>query len=468
MPRIPKLFFGIIALTTLGGATTVSAAEQETGDDLVQLVVNLLQDKDKDVRALGLEQVRTEAKGQAATRTFAAQLPKLPPGAQAGLLSALADRGDTAARPAVLSLLAASRDEPVRVAAIRALGFLGEPADVRTLVQLLSAESQAEQAAARTSLTRLPGESVPAALVGKMKQAPVVLRVTLISILAARRALDAVPDLLPAAVDADPSVRAAAMTALGQLASPEHLPGMLRGVLRAEKGREREAAEKAVTLVCSRIPDTTEQAEPLLVALEQLKQADRTILLPTLGRVGGPAALKPVQAAITDADPVLHEAGLRALCNWPDASIAARLTTLVQTDEHPEHRTMALRALIRVAPVSDGRTDAEKLALLQQALALCTRNAERNLVLQRASAIRIVETLRFLTPYLDQPAYAPQACESVVELAHHRNVREPNKAEFERALDTVIQTSKDATVIDRANRYKKGQTWARPTAPEQP
>ena len=44
---------------------------------------------------------------------------------------------------------------------------------------------------------------------------------------------------------------------------------------------------------------------------------------------------------------------------------------------------MALRALIRIAPLSDGRTDAEKLELLQKVLALCSRNAERNLVLQR-------------------------------------------------------------------------------------
>jgi hypothetical protein len=88
------------------------------------------------------------------------------------------------------------------------------------------------------------------------------------------------------------------------------------------------------------------------------------------------------------------------------------------------------------------------------------------LTLQRASAIRAPETLRFLVPYLDQPAYAQQACQTVVELAHHRDLREPNKAEFDRALDKVIQTSKDATVVDRANRYKKGQTWARPTVPE--
>ncbi len=63
---------------------------------------------------------------------------------------------------------------------------------------------------------------------------------------------------------------------------------------------------------------------------------------------------------------------------------------------------------------------------------------------------------------MNRVRYAQQACQSVVELAHHRELRDENKAEFDRALDKVIQASKDATVIDRANRYKKGQTWVRP------
>jgi len=61
-------------------------------DDLVQTVSNLISDKDKDVRAVGLEQVREEVKGTEATRRFAALLPKLSPDAQTGLLQALADR----------------------------------------------------------------------------------------------------------------------------------------------------------------------------------------------------------------------------------------------------------------------------------------------------------------------------------------------------------------------------------------
>ncbi len=110
--------------------TAFASGKEEAADDLVSLIVGLLGEKDKDLRAVGLDQIRTEAKGEAATRQFAAQLPKLSADAQAGLLSALADRGDAAARPAVVELLRATHDEPVKVAAIGALGALGDVRDL--------------------------------------------------------------------------------------------------------------------------------------------------------------------------------------------------------------------------------------------------------------------------------------------------------------------------------------------------
>jgi hypothetical protein len=333
-------------------------------------------------------------------------------------------------------------------------------------VRLLTAGSKAEQVAARTSLVRLAGASVPRAILAEMDQAAGPLRVALIEILVTRRARDTIPDLLAMSLDADPAVRMAAMAALGQLAGPQHIAGMVQGVLKAKPGRERAAAEKAVMFVCGRISDAEQQATPLLAALDELAAADRLALLPTLGRVGGPAARTIIEAAMADPDPAVHQTGLRALCNWPDASIAPRLIELVRCAQHAADRTMALRALIRIAPLPDGRPADQRLQLLQQAMTMCMRDAERNLVLQRASAIRILPTLHFVIPYIDQPTYAQQACKTVVELAHHRGLREPNKAEFHRALERVIQTSRDATVVERARRYRKGQTWARPIEPQ--
>ncbi|MCH8922680.1 MAG: HEAT repeat domain-containing protein [Planctomycetes bacterium] len=442
------------------GLANVSPAQEEAGSELVRLVVGLLADEDKDVRALALEQVRGEAKGTAATKQFAAQLPKLSADAQIGLLSALAARGDGAARPAVLGVLAKSREESVRVAAVVALGSLGEASDLSLLVRTLAKSSKAEQAAARTSLVRLRGESVSGAIATTMKKSPPPLRVDLIKILVTRRALETIPDILSAAVDDDAKVRAAAMTALGKIAGPQHIAGMVRGVLKAASGRERSGAEKCVMFVCARISDPEKRADPLLAAIEKLKADDRTTMLSTLGRVGGPAALRAIEAVIADAE--LHDQGIRALCNWPNASIAPRLIELAESDPHAEHRLRALRALIRIAPLPDNRTHAQRLSLLKKAMTMSQRDKERLYVLDRAKAVRIPETLRFVMLHIDQPRFAEQACLTVVELAHHRGLREPNKAEFHRALDKVIATSKDAVVVDRANRYKKDQTWVRP------
>jgi HEAT repeat protein len=450
-----------VSLVVPGGLTATVWGAEEAGNELVSLIVGLLGEKDKDLRAVGLDQIRSEAKGEAATRQFAAQLPKLPAEAQAGLLSALADRGDEAARPAVIDVLNATPDETVKLAALGAIGALGDASNLPLLLPFLSTGSKAEKSAARSALVRLRGDGVPGAMVATLKQSTdSPLRVTLIEILAKRRALETLPDLLALAVDSDALVRSAAMAAQGQLAGPAQIPGMLEGVLKAAKGAERDAAERAVAQVCGRGANGAQRAAPLLAAMAQLNPADRAALLSTLGRVGGPAALSTIETAM--ADPAQHETGLRALCNWPDASVAPRLIEVFQTDEHPKHRGLALAALIRIAPLPDGRPEAQRLELLKKVMAMCDRTEDQNLALKRARAIYTVETLRFVVPYLDQPDHAQSACETVVELAHHRDVRDANKADFTPALDKVLALSKDPVVRDRAERYQAGKTWVRP------
>ena len=56
-----------------------AAALAHAQDEVIPLIVELLGDKDKEVRSLALEQVRTEVQGEAATLKFAELLPTLPP-----------------------------------------------------------------------------------------------------------------------------------------------------------------------------------------------------------------------------------------------------------------------------------------------------------------------------------------------------------------------------------------------------
>ncbi len=303
---------GILSFVVALLSWSSSPAQQEGENELIELIVQLLGDSDKDMRALGLEQIRTKVPGPVATARFAAQLPQLPADVQVELIRALTDRADAAARPVIVAQLKASDSEPVRLAALRSLGYLGQAEDLDLLLMALASGADAERAAARASLGRLPAETLSAQIAEKLSQGDAALRKELMRILVTRRAFDQADALLPLAVGQDAGLRAEAMTALSQLAGPDQVAGMVQGILAAEPGREREAAEKAVMLVCQRGEDPATQADPLLAAMRKLGDSEQEILLSALGRVGGPAALAEIKKALASSGQ-LHSAGLRAV-----------------------------------------------------------------------------------------------------------------------------------------------------------
>lgn len=455
--------FGLVF--SLGLMGNISPA-QEKNTELIRMVLELLNDKDKDMRAVGLEQVRAEAKGPEATKQFASQLPKLMPVGQVGLLSALASRGDASAKPEVLTLLKTSKDDSVRVAAIAAIGELGDMAELPLLVQMLGSETIELQNAAKKSLSRLRGSTVNATIVSEMKNASSA-RVALIEVLVMRRASDSMPQITAMAVDQDPKVRQAAMIALAELGDLTQIPGMIQGVLKAGKGAERDAAEKALATVCGRNTKPELRAEPILAASAKLDEASQLDLLSTVARVGGAKALAAVETAMNSENRTQHDAGLQAFCKWPDASIADKLATLIEKATNASERSLEFKAFVRIVSLrNDKRSDQERLTRLKQAMSFATSPEEKALVLNRCRLAYSVDSMRYVLPYLDQPLFAEVACETIVELAHHREVREPNKSEFDGVLDRVMQISQDAVVKDRAQRYKNGQTWVRPKAGE--
>jgi HEAT repeat protein len=294
-----------------------------------------------------------------------------------------------------------------------------------------------------------------------MKTAAPAQRVKLLRLLVARHAIDTVPTLLDTAKDASASVRVAAMEALGQLAGPELVARLARLILDAKDTAAREEAEKSLMLIAQRDTKVNidKRALPLLDVMASLDEKDRTTLFSVLGRIGGKPALKVIEEALADNNPARSAAALRALCNWPDGSVAPRLVELALTAKNPADRKLVVDALIRVAPLPDKRSDAQRLAMLERAMELASSVEQKNLILKRAPAIRSLETLRFVAPYMDQPEFSQAACKAAVGLAHHKALRQPNKAEFNKVLDKVIALSKDSKLIDEAKAYQNDQTW---------
>jgi HEAT repeat protein len=392
---------------------------------------------------------------------FAGRLPELDPAGQTALVSALTERGDPAARHAIIALLNSSADENVRSAAIRALGKLGEPADLPWLFRYLSSKSAAEQAAARATLTQMRGETINKALTVELPSVSLAIRPVLIEVLAARRASDELSAFLAASVDDNAQVRTAAMAALGRIGDADQLAAMIPGILKAQQGGERDAAEKSVALVCSRIDNEDERGAKLIQALDAVELNKRDELLSLVGRVGGKKLIDFVGQITTGSDPERRKIGIDALSKWPDASTADMLLEIANNTNDSAERSQAFQGYVKIAATRDKRNDRQRLDRMKQAMQVAKSNEEQLLVINRCRTAYDVETLRFVLPYVDEASFDQAACDTIVELAHHREIRDPNKVEFNKALDKVIAVSKNPEVIERANRYKRGETWER-------
>jgi HEAT repeat protein len=388
-------------------------------------------------------------------RAVAAEMDGLPRESQIALVTAIRFRGDSFLAPLVIQA-AESEDTALARASVAALGTVAGADGVDMLLRLTAGDDELSQVAWQ-SLEALRGQNVNAKLAAAMQteQDP-NRRLQLIKLLVDRSAHEAVSALIPQAGSDNATIRSAAIAAIGSLATPSDVSNVTRLLLESPEGRDRDELEKAVMLAVAQLPEADSRVGAVLAAVDIDSHAQQVAVLPTLGRIGGPKALELVEDALRSSNAELHEAGVRAISNWPDASVADQLRDLAQDATQQSHRIWALRAWIRVITLPGGASDAEKLAVLRQAMETASRAEERVLILQRASALRSLDTLHFLLPYLDQPAFAQDACRSVVELAHHKELREPNKADFDVALKKVLAICRSGDTVDRAKRYLQG------------
>ncbi|MBM4076187.1 MAG: hypothetical protein FJ267_11125, partial [Planctomycetes bacterium] len=406
--RVLLGLFCVIAISAASGPAIYAA------DPLVDQIVKLIRNPDREFRAAALEQVRKGAPGQSRTETFAALLSQLEPAAQAELVNALGDRRDMAARPAVLKTLSNSSDENVRAAAFAALGDIGGADDLPLLEKTLASSSGSERQAARSALVRMKGNFVIKRMSQDSTTAESSIRAALIEILATRRAISESSTFVAASRDSNAQVREAAMNALGQLGSPKQLSEIIVGVLRAEKGTERESAERAVAMVCSRIENEDQRSEALIAAVQSVDGKERDILLPVMGRVGGKKLIDFVGNVATGSDPARRLLGIDALSKWPDSSPSDALANIVDRTSDPTERKQAFQAYVKVAASRDQKSDKDRLERMKQAMKSAKTIEEKSTVINRSRTAYDVETLRFISPFLDQDSFAQIACESIV------------------------------------------------------
>ncbi len=383
-----------------------------------------------------------------------ADMSSLPTSAVVAVVELLAQRSKTDILEHVLQM-AGSEDAQLKLAGVRLLGAIGDRRAVEALVGALAAEGAVADAA-RQSLQQLSRDDVGPVLIQKLGD-PAVRR-SAMEVLKNLRYYEAIDPLIELAAEHDPETYALAMDGLRGIADPDDadLPRLLRLLLRVPLGAQRDEAEKTVMIVCGKQTQRAAALERLHAAMDGFDSADALACLPLLGRLGDKSSLPTIEKFVTSGSAAEQELAVRTLCNWPDASVADELLGVAKNAADPSHRRRALRAYVRVITLPGSRSESETLAALQDAMQQAKAVEDQRLILERAGTVRTMPCVLWIAPYLEQPDLAQTACQSLVELAHHRELRHPNMEQFGPLLDKVTQTSRDPEVIERAKRYRLG------------
>lgn len=418
------------------------------GDAAGTRIAELIIAKDKDAREIAVAEIASIS--TKALESLAAASEKLPVPAQVQVLTALAARAEKS-QLAVALKAAESSDDTLKRHGLLAIGRLGDASVVPSLADTALGPGK-HAPFARESLINVTGPGVDEKIIAIFKSdKDPGRRAALIQVLELRRAAIATPVLLEEACGEEAGPRAAACRALAKLAEPKDIPALVPAVLKAAAGKERTDAEIAVVAVVGRIDMADKRPDALLAVVTPQTQTD---LLPLLGRVGGPKVLAIAKESLGIA--TANKAAIVALCNWPDHTVSEELLTIAKTAPDAGDKKLAFKSLVRINSISNEPPAPPRLIALKKAMDLAENDAEKKLVIDALATVKDVETLRFVIPYLDDKALQQPACKTIVELAHSKMLREPNQAEFVRALDRVIMLCKDASLVDRAKKYKAG------------
>lgn len=379
---------------------------------------------------------------------------------QIALMEELAARHGEKMLPAMLE--AANSGDPAKVQmALRFFASVGDPQVIPVLIKALRSDDEETRRVAAAVLAQRPKESVGPALLEALNK-EVDLREQVVGVLSTMKYYEAIDPLSRLARNADPAVYEGAVEGLRAICDPDEtdLKRMFALYLDVPAGPQRECVERAITYICAKNPKATERATILLGLVDRHRDKDQkafqAAVLPLLGRMGTDAVYRRIQPLLNSPSPELSAAAVRAFCNWPTAQYADALWEMATKSESKTDRSQALRAYVRVVTLPNKRPEGETLAMLKKAMQLADGNDTKQWVLTRAASVRTLATVDWVASYLDEPNLAQTACATIVALAHHRFLRQPNKAHFDPILRKVEVTAKDKAIARLAEKARLG------------
>jgi HEAT repeat protein len=346
---------------------------------------------------------------------FRREMSHVSPQGQVYLLSVLTERDAKSALPLAKELVA-STEPIVRLAALAALGPLGDASSVGVLEHYAVEGSPQERATARASLRRVSGAGVNEAMMQALDGAATAERIELIRTLGDRGARQAVDSILPMVRDSEPGVRQAAWEVLGELSGPRELPKMVDLLLTVRPG-ERDTGVQTVAAIARQGATEEERTGIVLRRLAPVSSSpDRRSLLQVLGLIGGPKALKALRGELTQGPEETRLTVLRVLAAWPTDAPMQDLLNAARQARDTRMRTIALRGFLNQLRLDASLSPERALADYREAMGLAADRSQKAAVLSGVATLRTKAGLDLAASKLDDAEVRQEAAVALVQL----------------------------------------------------
>jgi len=339
---------------------------------------------------------------------------------------------------------AQSSDETLRNAGILAVGALGGAEQVPLL--LAQAQTGGNRDLARIALSRMSGQEIDTLLVEKLKAEENAEKFEIIAdVLNRRFNSDIRPFVLERAQVAGTPNRLRLLELAEPMSSKDNVADFVKVWTLIEDRGQKDRAEQIIARL---------SGGDSAIVVQALGNWDTPEGLSLLGRVGDAGGLDRIRQS---------QNAIHAFRTWPNAVVADDLLAIARdSNRSQDDRIATLRAFIRVISLPNDQigiriNDVQKFNRLAEAYKLATRVDEKRFIIERVGQIRVVESLRFILKYIDDPELRERACQSILDLAHQTGLRRSARAEFDAALDKVLEVTTNDNFRNRATQYKAAQ-----------
>lgn len=416
----------------------------------ISLLIEQIRSPDKGLFQIALSTAR-EFPGREIDQTLATEMARATPERAALLIEAMADRKETVVLAAVLKA-SGTGPKAVRLAAIGAVGRVGDITCLPSLLATALDEDEDLAQAAVTALAVLPDAKVDAEIVTRLNKATGEMYLLLVEVVGQRR-IQAVEALLKAVAHSDKAVRGAALIALGETVPPERLSVLITQVVAPKFADDAPVALQALRTASIRMPDRERCASELAMAFARSSSvATKSTLLEVLGAVGGAKSLETIVIAAKSADPKLLDTSTRLLGEWTSADAAPALLDLAKTAAGEKFQVRALSGYIRIAN-KFVMPEGERTEMCKIALEAAKQPADQKKVLDVLKKYPNLDNLKLAAKVTEVPEVKDEATQVALFIGQKVGGKSPEA----RAILSKIGMSKVKLEIIKAE-YGAGGT----------